>query len=72
MSQLAVARVISPFQFHSIDKKTTPPSPPNMADAKKLDANAQARFDLINENLDELMNPEIVEAILAKGENPRI
>ncbi|KAJ5975494.1 hypothetical protein N7481_009201 [Penicillium waksmanii] len=43
-----------------------------MADAKKLDANAQARFDLINENLDELMNPEIVEAILAEGNNPRI
>lgn len=43
-----------------------------MADAKKLEAKAQARFDLINENLDELMNPEIVEAILAEGRNPRI
>jgi tyrosyl-tRNA synthetase len=37
-----------------------------------MDASAQARFDLIRENLDEILNPEIVESILAEGRNPRI
>lgn len=37
-----------------------------------MDATAQARFNLIRENLDEVLNPEIVEAILAEGRNPRI
>lgn len=37
-----------------------------------MDASAQARFDLIRENLEEIMNPEILETILAEGRNPRI
>lgn len=37
-----------------------------------MDTTAQARFDLIRENLDEILNPEIVETILAEGRNPRI
>ncbi|KAJ5082284.1 hypothetical protein N7532_011327 [Penicillium argentinense] len=40
--------------------------------ATPLDANAQGRFDLINENLAEMMNPEIIEQILAEGRNPRV
>ncbi|OQE25343.1 hypothetical protein PENSTE_c006G08547 [Penicillium steckii] len=43
-----------------------------MVDAKTLDASAQKRMDLIDENLAELMNPEIVQEILAEGRNPRI
>jgi tyrosyl-tRNA synthetase len=37
-----------------------------------MDSAAKARFDLINENLAEALNPEIIEAILAEGRNPRI
>ncbi|KAL4941053.1 hypothetical protein BDV06DRAFT_223466 [Aspergillus oleicola] len=37
-----------------------------------MDAAAKARFDLINENLAEFLNPEIIEAVLAEGRNPRI
>ncbi|EEA25440.1 Tyrosine--tRNA ligase cytoplasmic [Talaromyces marneffei ATCC 18224] len=37
-----------------------------------MDASAQARFELIRENLDEILNPEIIESILAEGRNPRI
>ncbi|KAJ5744973.1 hypothetical protein N7533_009843 [Penicillium manginii] len=43
-----------------------------MADKTTLDANAQSRFDLINENLAEIMNPEIIKGILAEGKNPRV
>lgn len=37
-----------------------------------MDAEAKARFDLIGENLAEILNPEIIESILAEGRNPRI
>ncbi|OKL55336.1 Tyrosine--tRNA ligase, cytoplasmic [Talaromyces atroroseus] len=37
-----------------------------------MDSAAKARFDLISENLAEALNPEIIEAILAEGRNPRI
>lgn len=33
---------------------------------------AQERFALIQENLAEIMNPEIIEKILAEGRNPKI
>lgn len=33
---------------------------------------AQERFALIQENLAEVMNPEIIEKILAEGRNPKI
>lgn len=33
---------------------------------------AQERFALIQENLAEVMNPEILEKILAEGRNPKI
>jgi tyrosyl-tRNA synthetase len=33
---------------------------------------AAARLALIRENLDELLNPEIIEKILAEGGNPKI
>lgn len=32
----------------------------------------QARFDLIRENLSEILNPELIESVLAEGRNPRI
>uniref|UniRef100_L2G8Q4 tyrosine--tRNA ligase n=1 Tax=Colletotrichum fructicola (strain Nara gc5) TaxID=1213859 RepID=L2G8Q4_COLFN len=35
-------------------------------------ATAQERFALIQENLAEVMNPEIIEKILAEGRNPKI
>ncbi|KAJ5173165.1 hypothetical protein N7492_005758 [Penicillium capsulatum] len=37
-----------------------------------MDASAKARFDLIRENLGEILNPEIIEGILAEGRNPRV
>lgn len=37
-----------------------------------MDSAAQARYDLIKENLAEVLNPEIIEGILAEGRNPRI
>jgi tyrosyl-tRNA synthetase len=37
-----------------------------------MDAAAQARFDLISDNLAEFLNPEIIEQILIRGENPKI
>lgn len=40
----------------------------NMAEGTK----AQERFALIQENLAEVMNPEIIEKILAEGRNPKI
>lgn len=35
-------------------------------------ASATSRFDLIRENLGEILNPEIIESILAEGRNPRV
>ncbi|KAJ6145049.1 hypothetical protein N7470_008944 [Penicillium chermesinum] len=35
-------------------------------------ASAKERFDLINDNLAEILNPELIESILAEGKNPRI
>lgn len=37
-----------------------------------MDADAKARFDLINDNLAEILNPELIESILAEGRSPRI
>ncbi|QKX61212.1 uncharacterized protein TRUGW13939_08359 [Talaromyces rugulosus] len=37
-----------------------------------MDAAAQARFDLISDNLAEFLNPEIIENILIRGDNPKI
>lgn len=37
-----------------------------------MDSSAQARFDLIRENLGEILNPELIESILAEGRNPRV
>lgn len=34
--------------------------------------NASDRFALINENLAEVLNPELIESILAEGRNPKI
>lgn len=34
--------------------------------------NAQERFALINENLAEVLNPEIIESVLEEGRNPKI
>jgi tyrosyl-tRNA synthetase len=33
---------------------------------------AKARFDLISDNLGEILNPELIESILAEGRNPRV
>lgn len=35
-------------------------------------ASAQDRFSLINDNLAEILNPEIIQSILDEGKNPRI
>ncbi|RAO73087.1 uncharacterized protein BHQ10_009099 [Talaromyces amestolkiae] len=35
-------------------------------------ASAKERFSLINENLQEILNPELIETILEKGDAPRI
>ncbi|KAL4875538.1 hypothetical protein BJY04DRAFT_161334 [Aspergillus karnatakaensis] len=43
-----------------------------MAEKITLDAAAQARFDLISNQLAEVLNPEIIEGILAEGRNPRV
>lgn len=45
---------------------------PLMASSDSMDAAAKARFELISDNLAELLNPEIIESILAEGRNPRI
>lgn len=37
-----------------------------------MDSEAQARFDLIRENLAEVLNPELIESILIEKRNPRI
>lgn len=37
-----------------------------------MDSEAQARFNLISENLAEILNPEIIENILIEKRNPRI
>jgi hypothetical protein len=37
-----------------------------------MDADAQKRFDLITSNLAEVLNPEIIQGILAEGKNPRV
>lgn len=37
-----------------------------------MDASASQRFALISENLAEVMNPEILEKILAEGRHPKI
>ncbi|KAL2827378.1 hypothetical protein BDW59DRAFT_144177 [Aspergillus cavernicola] len=37
-----------------------------------MDPKAKERFDLIVENLAEILNPEIIETVLAEGRNPRI
>jgi hypothetical protein len=34
--------------------------------------NAAERFALIKENLQEILNPDIIEGILAEGRNPKI
>jgi tyrosyl-tRNA synthetase len=33
---------------------------------------AEQRFDLIRENLGEILNPELIESILKEGRNPRV
>lgn len=33
---------------------------------------AEQRFDLIRENLGEVLNPELIESILKEGRNPRV
>lgn len=35
-------------------------------------ASAKERLSLINENLQEILNPELIETILEKGDAPRI
>jgi len=45
---------------------------PGKAEEEPLDAEAQAKFDLITENLQEVLNPEIVKKILAKGRPVKI
>jgi tyrosyl-tRNA synthetase len=35
-------------------------------------ANASERFALISESLAEILNPELIEKVLAEGRNPRI
>ncbi|KAJ5646397.1 tyrosine tRNA ligase [Penicillium lividum] len=37
-----------------------------------MELTAKERFDLIKDNLAEVLNPEIIEGILAEGRNPRI
>ncbi|KAL2863252.1 tyrosine--tRNA ligase TYS1 [Aspergillus lucknowensis] len=37
-----------------------------------LDSAAKARLDLIVENLAEVINPELIEQVLAEGRNPRV
>lgn len=37
-----------------------------------MDAEAQARFDLIASNLQEFLNPEIIEKILIEKRSPRV
>ncbi|KAJ5100507.1 hypothetical protein N7456_006559 [Penicillium angulare] len=37
-----------------------------------LSAEAQSRFDLIRDNLGEILNPELIEEVLAEGRNPRV
>jgi hypothetical protein len=37
-----------------------------------MDSAAQARYDLIANNLAEVLDPEIIQKILAEGRNPRI
>lgn len=36
------------------------------------DIEAKSRFALIKENLAEILNPEIIESILAEGRHPKI
>ncbi|KAJ0416413.1 hypothetical protein BJY00DRAFT_291732 [Aspergillus carlsbadensis] len=38
----------------------------------EMDSAAKARYDIISENLAEVINPELIEQILAEGRNPRV
>ncbi|KAL2810990.1 tyrosine tRNA ligase [Aspergillus granulosus] len=38
----------------------------------EMDSAAKARYDVITENLAEVINPELIEQILAEGRNPRV
>lgn len=44
----------------------------NCSAYSKMAAPAKERFNLINENLQEILNPELIETILEKGGAPRI
>jgi tyrosyl-tRNA synthetase len=37
-----------------------------------MDSEQQKRFELITSNLAEVLNPEIIEGILAEGKNPKV
>jgi tyrosyl-tRNA synthetase len=37
-----------------------------------MDLDARERFSLISENLAEILDPEIIENILAEGRHPRV
>jgi tyrosyl-tRNA synthetase len=43
-----------------------------MSPIAPLDSAAKARLDLITDNLAEVLNPELIEKVLAEGRNPRI
>lgn len=38
----------------------------------KMALSPEQRFDLIKENLGEVLNPELIESILKEGRNPRV
>ena len=38
----------------------------------KMALSAEQRFELIKENLGEVLNPELIESILKEGRNPRV
>jgi hypothetical protein len=38
----------------------------------EMDSAAKARYDIIAENLAEVINPELIEQVLAEGRNPRV
>ena len=37
-----------------------------------MDLDAKERFSMIRENLAEILDPELIENILAEGRNPRV
>jgi hypothetical protein len=45
---------------------------PTKAPLFTMELDAKARYALISENLAEVLNPEIIESILAEGRNPRV